>query len=179
MVTILADEGKNQIGFLLFQAFEKKGVQAEYVSLGDVSVKPCVGCNGCTYKTYGKCVVRDDGDWIYGKILRSDAVIFVSPILFGGYTVRTKRVLDKFGLIMDRHYFMVKGEMTKGGWMDRQFKLFALGIQEEANQKEADAFQSLVHENNVITRGGGKGYTTGPALSDEMMWQIVREVAQV
>lgn len=179
MITILADEGIYQTGFQIYQAFENKGIPAEYVPLSDVTVKPCVGCNGCTYKTYGKCVIRDDGDWIYGKVLRSDAVLIVSPILFGGYTVKTKRVLDKLGLIMDRHYFVVKGEMTKGGWLDRQFKLFALGIQEEANQKEADAFQSLVHETNVITRGGGKGYTTGPALSDEMMRQIVREVAQV
>ncbi len=177
MITILADEGNNTAGLKLYQAFASKGVEADYVPLKDVAVKPCVGCNGCTYKTYGKCVVRDDGDWIYGKILRSDAVLVVSPILFGGYTVKTKRVLDKFGLIMDRHYFVVKGEMTKGGFKDRQFKLFALGVQEENDPQEAEAFCSLVHETNVIVRGGGKAYTTGPSLSDELALQIVREVA--
>ncbi len=179
MVTILADEGKNQIGLKLYEAFRQKGVPAEYIPLNDVTVKPCVGCNGCTYKTFGKCVVRDDGDWIYGKILRSDAVLVVSPILFGGYTAKTKRVLDKFGLIMDRHYFVVKGEMTKGGWMDRQFKLYGLGIQEEPNPREAEAFKSLVRETNTITRGGGKGYTTIAALSQELKEAIVREVAMI
>jgi multimeric flavodoxin WrbA len=179
MVTILADEGENRIGFKLYQSFQSKGVQADYIPLNDVTVKPCVGCNGCTYKTYGKCVVRDDGDWIYSKILRSDAVLVVSPILFGGYTVKTKRVLDKFGLIMDRHYFVANGEMTKGGWNDRQFKLFALGIQDEADPEEAEAFKNLVHETNVIVRGGGKGYTSGPLLPDELAVQIVREVALI
>jgi multimeric flavodoxin WrbA len=179
MITILADEGENKTGFKLYQAFLSKGVQADYVPLNDVTVKPCAGCNGCTYKTYGKCVVRDDGDWIYGKILRSDAVFVVSPILFGGYTVRTKRVLDKFGLLMDRHYYVAGGEMTKGGWKDRQFKLFALGIQEEDDPMEAEAFKNLVHETNVIVRGGGKAYTTGPSLPNELALEIVREVAKV
>ncbi len=179
MITILADEGKDTAGLKLYQAFTSRGIEADYVQLKDVTVKPCVGCNGCTYKTYGKCVVRDDGDWIYGKILRSQAVLVVSPILFGGYTVKTKRVLDKLGLIMDRHYFVVQGELTKGGLTDRQFKLFALGVQEDADPEEAEAFKSLVHETNVITRGGGKAYTTGPSLSDELTTQIVREVALV
>jgi multimeric flavodoxin WrbA len=179
MITILADEGKNQIGFQLYQAFMSNGVEADHIPLKDVTVQPCLGCNGCTNKSYGKCVVRDDGDWIYGKILRSDAVLVVSPILFGGYTVKTKRVLDKFGLIMDRHYLVAKGEMTKGGRRDRQFMLYALGIQEEADSEEDEAFKNLVHETNVIVRGGGKAYTSGPSLADELLLQIVREVALV
>jgi len=179
MVTILADEGKSQIGLQLYQAFQKKGVPADYIPLGGVTVKPCVGCNGCTYKTYGKCVVRDDGDWIYGKILHSDAVLVVSPILFGGYSVKTKRVMDKFALIMDRHYFVVNGELAKGGLPERQFKLFALGILEETDQKEAEAFQSLVHETIVITRGAGKAYITGLSLHSDAAQQIVLEVAGI
>ncbi len=179
MVTILADEGKNLTGLQLYHAFLNKGIEADYVPLNDVTVKPCIGCNGCTYKTYGKCVVRDDGDWLFGKILRSEALLVVSPILFGGYTVKTKRVIDKFGLIMDRHYFIAKGEMAKGGMPGRQFRYFALGLQDDGDQEEAEAFQRLVQETIKITRGTGAAYTTGPSLADELAQQIIRKVAGV
>jgi hypothetical protein len=67
--------------------------------------------------------------------------------------------------------------MTKGGFLDRQFKLFALGISEDADPQEAEAFQTFVHEINVIVRGGGKAYTAKD-LSDEVLSEIVREVAK-
>ncbi|MFT4145459.1 MAG: NAD(P)H-dependent oxidoreductase [Mobilitalea sp.] len=85
MIAIIADEGNCQIGLELQQTLLAQGVQVEYISLEKVNVKPCVSCGGCTYKTYGKCVVRDDGDWIYPKVIGAEAVIFVTPITFGSY----------------------------------------------------------------------------------------------
>jgi multimeric flavodoxin WrbA len=177
MVTIIADEGKNQIGAELYQGFITKGVQAEYISLEHVEVKPCVNCGGCTYKTYGKCTVRDDGDFIYPKVLRSDVLIFVSPISFGGYSFKLKRVLDKFVLVMDRHYFVENKEIVKGGKLgNKKFKFFAIGDKENCIEDEIIAFQNLVHENLVITRGIGKAYIAEKSLSEEMRNQIIEEV---
>ncbi|ABX42209.1 flavodoxin family protein [Lachnoclostridium phytofermentans] len=176
MVTIIADEGKNQIGADLYQGFISKGVQAEYISLEHVEVKPCVSCGGCTYKTYGKCTVRDDGDFIYPKVIRSDVIIFVSPITFGSYSFKLKRVFDKFALIMDRHYFVEKKELVKGGKLGSKFKFFAIGDKENCIEEEITAFQNLFHENLVITKGIGNSYITEKSLSEGMRNQIIEEV---
>jgi multimeric flavodoxin WrbA len=176
LITIIADEGKNRIGNELYDALISQGVQAEYVSLENVEVKPCVNCGGCTYKTYGRCVVRDDGDWIYPKVLLSDVLIIVTPVVFESYSFKLKRVLDKFGLFMDRHYFVVNGEMTKGGMPDRTFKCFAVGVSE--SDAEGEAFKKLFHELLTITRGAGKAYVTGAALSVEIKSDILKEVAR-
>jgi multimeric flavodoxin WrbA len=177
MVTIIADEEKSQVGLQLYQEILSKGIEADYVSLDGVEVKPCVSCGGCTYKTYGRCVTRDDGDWIYPKVIRSDVLIFVTPITFGSYSFKIKRVFDKFGLIMDRHYFVENGELVKGGMQGRQFKFYAVGIKDDCILEEIDAFKKLVHENLVITRGAGKAYIVETALTSEMKSQIIEEVS--
>lgn len=176
MVTIIADEGKNQIGVGLYQGLINKGVQAEYISIDNVEVQPCVSCGGCTYKTYGKCTVRDDGDFIYPKVLSSDILIFVTPITFGSYSFKVKRVLDKIALIMDRHYFVEHKELVKGGKLGSKFKFFAIGDIENCIEEEIEAFQNLIHENLVITGGVGKAYIVDKSLSEEMRNQIIEEV---
>jgi multimeric flavodoxin WrbA len=176
MITIIADERNNQIGRVLFQELLSKGVDSEYISLEGVQVNPCLNCGGCTYKTYGECVSRDDGDWICPKAARSDVILFVTPIVFGSYSFKIKRVFDKFGLIMDRHYFMKNGELVKGGMIGKQFKFFAVGDRENCMDEEIEAFKKLFHENLLITRGLGKAYIVDAVLTSEMKTQIIQEV---
>lgn len=176
MITIIADEGINNIGAELYQSFITKEIQAEYISLENMEVKPCISCGGCTYKTYGKCTVRDDGDIIFPKVLRSNVIISVSPITFGSYSFKMKRVLDKFSLIMDRHYFVENKELVKGGKLENKFKFFAIGDKENCIDEEIEAFQNLFHENLVITRGVGKAYIVDKTLSEKMRNQIIEEV---
>ncbi len=175
MVTILSDDARG-VGTGLRDALKSLGAEVDYVSLEDVRVGPCYGCGGCTGKHYGKCVNRDDGDWIYGKVLRGDALVVVSPILFGGYSVRMKRVIDKFGLLMDPHYFVVNREMTKGGFIGRAFRYFALGVMERADADEAEAFKALINETLIIARGVGRAHTGGAELKDWPLQAIAREV---
>jgi hypothetical protein len=174
MITIVADEGSNKIGYELYQRLVSQSTEANYISLENTVVKPCVNCGGCTYKTYGRCVMRDDGDWIYPRIIRSDVLILVTPVVFGSYSFRLKRVLDKFGLFMDRHYFLSNDELVKGGMPDRTFRCFALGITE--NVTEADAFGKLFRELLIITRGTGRVFISGALLPEQTKDDILREV---
>ena len=179
MITILADDSRHDAGKLIKQAIDTIGHEADYISLADVMVKPCLNCGACNYKSYSKCVFRDDDDCILSKIAKADAVIVVTPILFGGYSVKTKRVLDKLGLVMDRHYFVVKGELTKGGMPGRPFRYFAVGVQDTANEMESKAFCNLVHETITITRGKGKACTYIPGQSAHVLEEIVREASAI
>ncbi len=179
MIVIIADEGKHQIGLELQQTLLTHGVQVEYISLENVNVKPCVSCGGCTYKTYGKCIVRDDGDWIYPKVIGAEAVFFVSPITFGSYSFKIKRVFDKFALIMDRHYMIEQNELVKAGMKGKQFKFFVLGMNENCLEEEIKVFKRLHQENIVITRGTGKVFIIDPMFTSELKENIAKEVLRV
>lgn len=179
MITIIADEGNGQIGEELFRELSLKGIETEYVSLEGVQVQPCVNCGGCTYKTYGRCVTRDDGDWIYPKVIGANVLILVTPITYGSYSFKIKRVMDKFALIMDRHYFMENGELVKGGIQERQFKFYVLGIRENCIDGETEVFKKLHHENLVITRGTGKAFIVDAEVIPEVQNNIIKEVLGV
>ena len=75
---------------------------------------------------------------------------------------------------MDRHYFIERNELVKGGLQGKPLKLFAIGVKENCLLEEEDAFKRLVHENHLITRGSGKAYAV-----DSGSWPEKRIVADI
>jgi multimeric flavodoxin WrbA len=60
------------------------------------SIKPCLGCFGCWVKTPGLCVITDDEmNRLAGELVRSDAVILVSRLTYGGFSADIKAFLDR------------------------------------------------------------------------------------
>lgn len=175
MITIIADDEKNSFGAALREGFAARGTAAEYIPLQDVNVKACLACNGCTNKTFGKCVIRDDADWILPKLARADVIIFVSPVTFGSYSFKVKRVMDKLALVMDRHYYVKNGELVKNN-MTGKLRLYGVGMTDDCQGFEAQAFLSLVHENLVITQCKGKGFLVDSVPASGTAEEIIREV---
>ncbi len=174
MILILADEAKGGAGERLYGILRSMRMRTEYLPLADVRVEPCVNCGVCTKKTPGRCAARDDGDAIYPRIAGADAVVVVTPVVFGGYSFRTKRVVDKFGIFMDSRYYIKNGELVKGGLVGRQFRYFVLGIG-DVDADEAAVFESIVRETIAITRGAGRARTCA-APDDEMLRTFAEEV---
>ena len=52
------------------------GVETEIIRAMSLKVLPCTGCNACN-KT-GKCVLKDDVDWILEKVCLEDAALILS-----------------------------------------------------------------------------------------------------
>lgn len=67
---------------------EELGVESEIIRVMDYKVLPCNGCWGCT-KT-GKCIHKDDVEWILEKTVMGDTGLIVSAPV---YHVRTNGLL--------------------------------------------------------------------------------------
>lgn len=72
---------------------QKNGVFVDKIPLKDKSIAPCDGCLGCA-KT-GRCVIDDDAQEIYKKMLESDGIIWATPVYFWSMTGQTKTLLDR------------------------------------------------------------------------------------
>ncbi len=72
---------------------QKNGVLTDKVPLRDKSIAPCDGCLGCV-KT-GKCVIEDDAQEIYGKMLESEGIIWATPVYFWSMSGQTKTLMDR------------------------------------------------------------------------------------
>lgn len=67
----------------------------KWIDLSQLKIANCVGCFGCWTKTPGRCVIRDDAVKVYPLIARSEAVLYVSRIRYGGYDTVMKTMLER------------------------------------------------------------------------------------
>lgn len=69
------------------------GVLTEKIPLRDKAIAPCDGCGRCTGT--GKCVIDDDAQEIYGKMLESEGIIWATPVYFWSMSGQTKTMIDR------------------------------------------------------------------------------------
>lgn len=72
---------------------EKAGAKTEYLRLSDYRFSPCIGCNGCFRD--GNCVINDDMQRIYPKLLEADRIILAAPIFSMGMCAQAKSMVDR------------------------------------------------------------------------------------
>src|SRR4030043_986596 len=88
----------------LLKGAEKEGASVERLYLSNFSITPCKECHGCD--NTGSCVILDDMEKIYPKLLEADAVILASPIFFYGVTAWAKALIDRSQALWARKYLL-------------------------------------------------------------------------
>lgn len=75
------------------------GHRVEIVSLSNVAVKGCRGCNACRY---GKPrVIQDDFNDIVPKMKAADLLVFASPLYFWTISAQMKAFIERFYCIAE------------------------------------------------------------------------------
>lgn len=99
-------KGKNTQSLLAaaLDAAEEAGAETEILSLADVSIQPCVGCNTCVREKRCPLDDKDDMGKVKGMLQKADAVIFAAPSYFGAVPGVMKNMMDRTrSLKMDNH----------------------------------------------------------------------------
>ena len=92
---------------------EKEGAKVERLYLSDFTITPCKECHGCDET--GNCIILDDMEKIYPKLLEADVVILASPIFFYGVTAWTKALIDRSQALWVRKYLLKEPSLGKEG----------------------------------------------------------------
>ena len=82
----------------------------KFIDLSSLNIANCTGCFGCWTKTPGKCVIRDDATKVYPYIAKSDNLIYISKILYGGYDTPMKTMLERAIPIQKAFIRILNGE---------------------------------------------------------------------
>ena len=102
--------------FLLEEALrggEKEGAKTERLYLSEIAITPCKECHGCDRT--GNCVILDDMQKIYPKLLEADVVILASPIFFYGVTAWAKALIDRSQSLWSKKYLLKDPSLGKEG----------------------------------------------------------------
>ncbi|UCH56811.1 MAG: flavodoxin family protein [Candidatus Bathyarchaeota archaeon] len=71
------------------------GAEIEKHYVVDLDINGCLGCFGCWWKTPGRCVQRDDMDWILPGINESDILVLGTPIYSRNTTHYLQRLVER------------------------------------------------------------------------------------
>ena len=69
------------------------GAKIELVDLRKLNYSGCIACGGCHEK--GFCVVQDDLQNVYTRILEADRIIIAAPIYFMDINAQAKALIDR------------------------------------------------------------------------------------
>jgi len=83
---------------------QSQGAEVEKIIVDKLRIAPCREYYGCLRD--GNCVMRDDMDVIYPKLLHADSVIVASPMFFYGLTSQVKALIDRCQALWARRYIL-------------------------------------------------------------------------
>ena len=78
------------------------GGSVEKIVLNDLNIAPCYECEKCI-ETEG-CVVQDDMQMMYAKLIETDRLAFASPIFFMGLCAQAKALVDRCQMFWIKKY---------------------------------------------------------------------------
>jgi multimeric flavodoxin WrbA len=123
--------------------------QVEVFKLREIKIADCLGCFGCWVKTPGQCVIDDAERGIAKKLAYADLKVYVTPIVFGGYSYELKKALDR--QIGNALPFFKKsnGEIHHPSRYGRYGSLVAVGVLPKPDVESEAIFKTLVSRNAI------------------------------
>lgn len=139
------------VSAVLLEALAARSFKVQVVDVVAADVHGCRGCGSCGLKTPGRCVIDDDMQEIYPRIVSSDLMVYATPVSFGAHRSELKRVLDRFQPLMVPFYLLRDGEMNFRPRYPRRPALLGVGVLSAPDADQEEAYRLLIarHASNM------------------------------
>ncbi len=157
-------------------ARENGAEETELLRLAGKEIAPCDGCDVCLET--GNCVINDDMQQVYSKMLEADGIILGSPVYFWGVTAQAKALIDRTYCLAGGHRALLTRGKISGEQRHKGLRNKAAGIIVVARRAGAtSAFGQLadfIRIHRMVEGGGAIAYgdEKGDVRKDE---QGIRE----
>ncbi|OGN72167.1 MAG: hypothetical protein A2X25_00435 [Chloroflexi bacterium GWB2_49_20] len=84
------------------------GAQVESITLHGLDIRPCDGCDSCVET--GVCVLKDDMQPLYPKLLAAHALVLASPVYWFTYSAQLKTCIDRWYAVWNYRKDLFKGK---------------------------------------------------------------------
>jgi len=84
-----------------------QGAEVEKIVVDKLNISPCREHYGCLED--GNCIIRDDMDALYPKLLDADGIVVASPMFFYGITAQLKALIDRCQALWARKHVLKQG----------------------------------------------------------------------
>ena len=147
--SLKGDKTMEMVNKLAEELLAENGWKVESILLNEKKIGECIGCFGCWVRTPGVCVLDDYGRDLVENIINSDAVIWLTPVVYGGYSSELKRAMDRIIPLLLPFFKKVKGEVHHRERYERYPKVIVMGMMQDEDNEMKVIFNSLVKRNSL------------------------------
>jgi len=123
--------------------------EVDMFKLREIPIADCLGCFGCWIKTPGECVIDDGARDIAHKLADADLKVFVTPIVFGGYSAELKKMLDRQICLILPFFTKIHGEVHHEARYQRNGNLLGVGVLPKPDEESERIFGTLFARNAI------------------------------
>lgn len=155
-------------------ALAETGHTVSSFALREMDIRYCNGCWTCWWATPGICVHRDDMPDIYRSVMKSDLVIFASPVIMGFVSALLKRANERFIPLIHPYITLSQDECHHRGRYERYPDLALLLRKGPDTDAEDIKIISDIYRREALNFRGSFRFT---ALTDQPVQEVCREIA--
>ncbi len=86
------------------------GARVESFYLHHMDIRACDACDACQSEPYRGCIVEDDMQVLYPKLLEADAIVIASPVYWFTVSAQTKLFMDRCYALVDKEGYALRGK---------------------------------------------------------------------
>ncbi len=151
---ILDGSKKNDVTLLRIKKFideeiGRNGWLSTFFALKDIEIASCTGCFDCWLKTPGLCPINDAGREILRMTIKNDVMIFLTPIICGGYSSELKKAVDRLAPLSNPFFIKRDGKTQHVPRYKKMFRFIAFGALELEDIESENIFKDLVARNAI------------------------------
>ncbi len=155
------------------------GIETQIVYLRDLVIMPCYSCEGCTRKTPGECIVGDDTEKFLKPAAKSNIIIGITKLSFGGYSSDYKKAVDKFALLGTPYYHMHNGKLVHRKRYENITGLYNIGFAKDPSEMEINNFYYLTRHNAMnLTIDNFRGFVIEDKIEEFSLEYIVKKIKE-
>ena len=141
--------------------------------LREMDIRHCTGCWSCWWATPGLCAQRDDMPDIYRAVMKSDLVVFASPVIMGFVSALLKRANERLIPLIHPYLQMAGGECHHRGRYDRYPHLGLLLRKGPDTDDEDIKIISDIYRREALNFRSAFRFT---ALTDQSVREVCRAI---
>lgn len=132
-----------------FTAAKSIGHEVNLIEIKKADYKYCTGCFNCWVKTPGECCTNDVSNHINKLSIKSELVIYLTPLVYGCYSANIKRHLDKNIPNILPFFKKINKETNHSTRYNKYPNLIFVGFSNDSTEREIETFYHLTKRNSI------------------------------
>ena len=114
-----------------------------------LAIGACTGCFSCWTRTPGECVIADEQRSVCADMVRSDVVILITPVTFGGYSSELKKGMDRIIPVLLPFFRKYAGETHHPSRCGNEWNILGIGTLPVQDEEKESLFKDIVLRNSL------------------------------